>query len=269
VTHPEPLFLPGSAGPLFALYVPAEDWGHSGVVLLPPFAEEMNLARRMLRLQASALAKARIAALVLDLFGTGDSAGDFADALWETWVADVRVAVAALAARGAGRVGLLGLRLGGILAAAVAPTLTSPCFATTLWQPVVSGRRHLMEFLRLRMLDTTRSTTIERLHACLAAGKSVEIAGYQLGPAMAAALEMLDLTKLAHPALGKVTWFDVQRDPVLPRSADATRCTAIWAASGLTMAIRSIQGPAFWTGQGDAPAPDLIAATTAAFQAEL
>ena len=80
---PEPLFLRGSAGALFALYVPALSRSDRGVVLLPPFAEEMNLSRRMLRLQASALAERGIAALVLDLFGTGDSAGDFGDSLWD------------------------------------------------------------------------------------------------------------------------------------------------------------------------------------------
>jgi exosortase A-associated hydrolase 2 len=269
--RPEPLFLPGIAGPLFALYVPAGDRSDSGVVLLPPFAEEMNLARRTLRLQATALAKAQIAALMLDPFGTGDSAGSFADARWETWVRDVGVAVAALAARGARRIGLLGLRLGAALAAAAAPTLTSPCFATVLWQPVVQGRRHLTEFLRLRTLsgalNAARPMTIEMMRGCLASGKSIEIAGYELVPPMAAALEVLDLAELAHPALGSVTWFEVHRDPALAFSFDGTRCAAVWTTRGLIVTTRSVQGPAFWTGQGNALAPDLVAATTAAFKA--
>jgi exosortase A-associated hydrolase 2 len=269
VTLPEPLFLPGTAGPLFALYLPSEQSNHSGVVLLPPFAEEMNLARRMLRLQARALARAGIAALLLDLFGTGDSAGDFADARWDIWVGDVRIAAAALAARGAARIGLLGLRLGAVLAAAAAPTLASPCFATVLWQPVIFGRRYLAEFLRVGtlsgMLRADRSITIDGMCARLAAGEAVEIAGYEIVPPMAEALGALNLPEMAHPALGEVTLFEVVRDPRLPLSAPAMRCASAWAARGLVVTSRSIQGPAFWGGQGNAQAPALIPATAAAF----
>jgi len=161
VIVPEPLFLRGSAGALFALYVPAKKPSDRGVVLVPPFAEEMNRARRMLRLQATALAESRISALLLDPFGTGDSAGDFADARWETWIADLRVAVMALAARGVQRVGLLGMRLGAVLAVAAAATLASPCFATALWQPVVEGNRHLAEWAS----RTHAAGPIERLEA--------------------------------------------------------------------------------------------------------
>jgi exosortase A-associated hydrolase 2 len=271
VSLSEPLFLPGTAGSLFALYVPADPWSDRGVVLLPPFAEEMNRARRMLRSQAAALAQAGIGALSLDPFGTGDSAGNFADARWETWVADVRVAVEALAARGARHIGLLGLRLGATLAAAAAPTLASACFATVLWQPVVEGRRHLTEFLRVRTLPGAWTdggpVAIETMRAWLVAEKAVEVAGYDVVPGMAAALDALDLVDLAHPALGRVTWLELVRDPLLSLSADAARCVAAWRASGLSVTTRTIPGPAFWTGQGNAVLPDLIAAATAAFGA--
>ena len=269
---PEPLFLHGSAGALFALYVPAEKPADRGVVLVPPFAEEMNRARRMLRLQATALAESRISALLLDPFGTGDSAGDFADARWETWIADLRVAVMALTARGIQRIGLLGMRLGAVLAVAAAATLASPCFATALWQPVVEGNRHLAEWLRVRTLpgpsNVSRRVTVEMMRACLAAGKTVEVGGYEIAPAMAVALDSLDLTELAHPALGKVIWFEVVRDPMLPLSSAGTRCIAAWTASGLTVTAETIPGPAFWTGQGNNIVPDLISATTAALEKE-
>ncbi len=270
MTLPEPLFLPGSAGALFALYIPAEQRGDRGVVLLPPFAEEMNRARRMLRLQAAALSQNRIAALLLDPFGTGDSAGDFADARWETWIADVRVAVSALSAHGAQRIGLLGVRLGAALAVAAASTLALPCFATALWQPVVHGHRHLTEFLRLRALpaasNASRPATVEMMRACLAAEKTVEVAGYDVVPPMAAALDALDLGELAHRALGRVMWFEVVHDRLLPLSAAGARCVAAWTTSGLTVSTEAIPGPAFWSGQGNAIVPDLISATTAAFE---
>ena len=224
----------------------------------------------MLRAQAAALAAAGTAALLLDPFGTGDSAGDFADARWETWIADVRVAVRALEAHGARRIGLLGVRLGAILAAAAVPTLAVPCFATALWQPVVHGDRHLTEFLRLATLpgasNAYRGVTVEMLRARLATGNTVEVAGYDIAPAMAAALEGLHLAELAHPALGSVLWFETVRE-TLPLSSAGARCAAAWAASGLKVTTRIMPGPAFWTGQGNTIFPDLISATIAGFEA--
>ena len=225
----EPLFLPGSMRRLFALYVPARGARRRGVIMLPPFAEEMNRSRRMLRLQAAALAGRGIATLLLDPSGTGDSTGNFADARWETWIADVRIGAGALLARGIERLGLLGLRLGATLGAAAAPVLPRACYATVFWQAVVDGDAYLDEVLRLRTLPGALSDgaamTIDEMRATLRAGKPIEVAGYEIAPEMAAALRALNLPEMAHPALGEVTLFEVVRDPrlplCLPRQRDA------------------------------------------------
>jgi hypothetical protein len=104
------------------------------------------------------------------------------------------------------------------------------------------------------------------MRACLAAEKTVEVAAYDVVPPMAAALDALDLAELAHRALGRVMWFEVVHDRLLPLSAAGARCVAAWTASGLTVSTEAIPGPAFWTGQGNAIVPDLISATTAAFE---
>ena len=272
MTAPEPVFLKGSAGALFALLVPAQRPGRRGVVLLPPLAEEMNRSRRTLRLQAAALASLGITALRLDPFGTGDSEGDFREARWDTWIADVQTASAALRANGAETVGLLGLRLGAVLAAAAAPFLPSASFATVLWQPVVKGRVHLDEFLRLRMMpgalhDGRAPETVHVLRECFARQETVEVVGYDVAPEMAAALDSLDLATLAHSALGPVTWLDVVRDTMLPLLPASRECAEAWRAAGCDVEHRTVAGPAFWTGQGNAVATGLIGATTAAFAA--
>ncbi|HEY9550049.1 MAG TPA: hypothetical protein VIR45_11165, partial [Kiloniellaceae bacterium] len=92
----EALCLDGPAGPLFAVHhaaAPASRQG-LGLVYLPPFAEEMNRSRRMAALQARRLAALGVDDLLLDPFGTGDSAGDFGDARWEIWREDARTAIA-------------------------------------------------------------------------------------------------------------------------------------------------------------------------------
>ena len=53
--------------------------------MVPPFAEEMNKCRPMVTEVALGLAESGIASIVPDLYGTGDSGGDFSEGDWETW----------------------------------------------------------------------------------------------------------------------------------------------------------------------------------------
>ena len=85
--HPEPgdnletFFLPGSAGQLFCVYrgpADAMQPPETGVLYVPPFADEMNKARRQAAVQSHALALQGYGVLSVDLFGTGDSEGEFA-----------------------------------------------------------------------------------------------------------------------------------------------------------------------------------------------
>jgi hypothetical protein len=91
---------------------------------------------------------------------------------------------------------------------------------------VLHGREHLTEFLRLRTLpgalNVGAPTTVEALRARLAKGETIEVAGYEISGRMAAALERLELAKLACPDLGTVRWFELEQNPkrlslLLPR----------------------------------------------------
>ena len=77
-----PFFLSGPAGRFFAIYHPprAERDASEDVIFIPPFAEEQNRSRRTATLQAELLAEIGVGTLLIDLFGCGDSAGDFSDA---------------------------------------------------------------------------------------------------------------------------------------------------------------------------------------------
>jgi len=80
----EPFFLPASRGERFCIFHPAAGALRGAVLYLHPFAEEMNKSRRMAALQSRMLAARGIAVLQIDLFGCGDSSGDFGDASWAT-----------------------------------------------------------------------------------------------------------------------------------------------------------------------------------------
>ena len=59
----------------------------------PPFAEELNKSRRMVSMQARQFCHTAYAVLIVDLFGTGDSEGNFGDTDWEILQNDMCVAL--------------------------------------------------------------------------------------------------------------------------------------------------------------------------------
>ncbi len=142
---------------------------------------------------ALGLAGRGVATLVPDLYGTGDSEGDFADADWATWRNNLGGAVQWSAAQGHTVSGLLAIRLGAALAVgAQAAGLLPNVTRTVLWHPVFDGARALGQFLRLRtaanMISGSRESATD-LKARLAQGETIEVAGYGLGGRLAADLE--------------------------------------------------------------------------------
>jgi pimeloyl-ACP methyl ester carboxylesterase len=132
--------------------MPARD---VGVVLCNPFGHEAIRAHRAYRQLAQLLSRARFHVLRFDYFATGDSAGEGEDATVERWLADIALAIDELKdMAGVGKIALVGLRLGGALAALLAPERRDVDHLV-LWDPVVAGRDYLdelcqsqLEFLR-------------------------------------------------------------------------------------------------------------------------
>jgi esterase/lipase len=57
------------------------------------------------------------------MLGCGDSSGDFGDATWDGWLADVELAYQYLRQRSSATIWLWGLRAGCLIAASAAPRL--------------------------------------------------------------------------------------------------------------------------------------------------
>ena len=194
---------PGSDGRWFAFDHPpagGRDLGDS--VLAPPFAEELNRSRHMIAAQARAFAAMGWGVLLLDLYGTGDSDGEFADASWETWLEDIEAARRWLSGRGrTGPVALWGVRLGCLLALDALRRRSDGCPLCVLWQPVANGEAFLTQFLRVRTAaGLTRAgpgaETPKALRARLEAGETLAIGGHPPPPSLA---RSTDRPALAHP----------------------------------------------------------------------
>lgn len=267
----EPVMLEGTAGPIFVIYHPPPPGLESGLafVHVPAFAEEMNCSRRMVALQARRLAKAGTGVLVLDPYGTGDSGGDFRDAKWSTWLGDIATAAAWLRSRGHSAVGLWGSRLGALLAMQAASENPAAYRQMLLWQPVLDGRIMLTQFLRLRVANVMggggRETTSD-LRAMLAAGQSIEVAGYELSPELAEAIDAARIEPLVPPPQVRVDWLEVAPEPDRGLGPASQRILETWRAAGASVSAASVQGQSFWAIQETVLAPELVAATTRSLQ---
>ncbi|MES2018652.1 MAG: hydrolase 2, exosortase A system-associated [Pseudomonadota bacterium] len=243
----------------YCLYHAPQGSCRGAFVYLHPFAEEMNKSRRMAALQARALAAIGYGVLQVDLHGCGDSDGDFAEARWEQWQADVGAASAWLHDRLGQPVGLWGLRLGALLALDYARS--HPVAQLLLWQPVLAGAAFLTQFLRLRvagdmLADEAPASGTKQLRAQLSAGQRLEIAGYMLAPELAAAIDALDAANLA-PAC-PVHWFEIIAAPDRPLPP------ALGRIAWNTQPVHKVACAPFWSTQEIAECPQLIEATCAA-----
>jgi exosortase A-associated hydrolase 2 len=266
--QPAPIFLPADAGRLHvARWLPAGPGGETttagtgAVLLVPPFAEELNKCRRMLALLGQGLAARGVPAVLPDLRGTGDSDGEFADARWGRWLDDLRTVSGWLERSGTPVTGLVGLRLGARLALDLAADLPG-LRRVILWQPVFSGRQHLSQFLRLRMagglLGGEAGETVATLREALLAGRTLEVAGYDLSPELAADLEALHGPAPVPPAGVPLHCLEVSpgETPTLSRvTADQV---ARWQAAGVEASGEVLPGESFWSTVEIGTAPALL-----------
>lgn len=257
-------FEPAPGGPRFVLmHWPRSAPARGTILLAPPFAEEMNKCRRMIAQAARALAADGWHVVQPDLYGCGDSAGDFGAASWQQWLDDLDHAVRAH--QGGGEVWLWGVRAGALL---LPPLLDAiPGANLLLWQPAQDGAAVLNQFLRLRasaaLLDRSDTGNRAQLRERLARGDSIEVAGYTLSPQVANPLAAASLT-LPSGFAGRIVWLDISDDPAEPLSTSRQKTIEAWRATGYRVQFEVVAGPKFWQTVETTEAPALIARTRAA-----
>ncbi len=229
---------------LFGVQIAARSGGRRGavraVLLCPPWGQEYLRAHRSMRRLAELLAAAGCEALRFDYYGTGDSAGDMPDATVPGWELDIEAAIDELKdASGARKVGIVGLRLGGTLAARVAARRARDIAALVLWDPVISGAEYLDELFlsahsREHAAERPRQRSIEE-------GGGHELLGFRLPAAFASAIGDLRLAAVVSDLPGQTHCVVSQSS----RSADVLR----QALAGSTAALRvaEIPGRPPWT----------------------
>ncbi|MGB0129739.1 MAG: alpha/beta fold hydrolase [Rhodocyclaceae bacterium] len=245
-----PFFFGDGQRRLFGLFTPGRGAapGKRAIVLCHPWGAEYLYAHRALRQLASMLAAAGFHVLRFDYFGTGDSAGDMEQADLAGWEGDIEMAIEELKDTAeATWVGLIGLRLGGTLAARVAARARSRVNALVLWDPVVSGAEYLRELIPLAepMSRDAGACASGRGDRCCA----FQIQGFPLTQNLESAFRSIDfLTAL--PALPPRT--------LVISTGDGTAGAALTTVAGTDFpaapVVEHIPSPPAWLEEGESGA---------------
>lgn len=261
-------FIEGLRGKLFVLLrKPRRQETGRCVLIVPPFAEEMNKSRRMFTEVAQGLVARGVAAVLPDLYGTGDSEGEFREADWEVWKDDLVRTASWAAEQGWAVSALLCLRLGCILGAQVAATLPQPLERSVFWQPVLDGERFMTQFLRLRVAASMmedRKESVTNLRARLRRGEYLEVAGYELDSRILEQVDQARLGAALHEQLGELYWMEIVRDADLRMPASSAK--VIEGAAGKLRSIRgeTVAGEPFWASTEIVRLPALVERTVRA-----
>ncbi len=224
----QPEFFDGFiGGARFALRIePAEGAAHRGALLcIQPLGDEAVHARRPLLAQACRLARRGWSTLILDLLGTGDSAGDWAQARLQAWRSDLLRACRLVRERSPGPCVLWGARLGALLTTDIVIAQDQLTDGMLLWHPV----------------------------ADLAAADAAP--GLQIDFAANARLrdELRELSLLP-PPLGEhagaypvlMLAADPEHLPGMPPPRDLSALTEAWLEAGYLANLQMAASPRFW-----------------------
>lgn len=209
-----------------------------GCVVVHPFMEERQDSHAVLRDLALRLAATGVPALRLDLFGCGDSEGEWGEATIERWLDDLHAAHEELQRRtGCASVMFLGLRFGATLAGLAARR----CGAARLVmvQPLVRGDAYVMDLLLAHLaaemvLHRKVGLARESLVGELDAGRSVNLFGYQLTAAQYREICAIDLARDLAGFSGPALVVDVARTSSARENKDLV---ALVAALGATATL--------------------------------
>ncbi|QGX40083.1 hypothetical protein [Permianibacter aggregans] len=246
-------FLPCSTGPLCAMHW-VGDAARTPVLLLPPLQEELNKSRRQMKLIADALQTAGHGVLLVDYYGTGDSAGDWQDATLSLWQQNVRSSLAWLAERYTETPHLLSLRAGCVT---VPEDFTG---ALTLCFPILDGKTLVTQWLRQKLFasrlaggNDTQASLSERWQS-----DGLELSGYFNSPMLYQELMAVDLRQRPH--LGRRQIIELGAFEA-PTPAIASFCQTINAG------WQAIAGEAFWQASEIGTLPELPARVLEAVRA--
>ncbi len=193
-----PLYFGTSQRPLFGVYHPprSRTVRPVGIVLCYPMGQEYMRAHRAFRQLANLLSKAGFHVLRFDYSCTGDSGGDTEAADVARWVDDLGIAIDELKdTAGVTRVSLVGLRVGGAIAA-LSRESRLDVDRIVLWDPIVDGAAYVQSLLEAGGPSA---------HQAASRGETIGVQGFPLSAGLRAGLAGIDLHALPTKGTARLT----------------------------------------------------------------
>ncbi len=269
----EAFFLGAGAERRFCLVTRPEGTPRGALLHVPAFGEELNRSRRMVALATQRLAQEGWLVMQIDLHGCGDSEGDFGDTSWSEWLRDIDRAHQWLLSQTQSPIALWSLRTGSLLASQWLSLSSSPKLPLLAWQPVLSGKQYLTQFLRIKLgadlADSNQARgLLSKIRETLQAGERVMVGGYLLQPALVEGMEASNFAfSPGHPATLAIL------EVAAGERVELTPATDTWTekarAQGMLCEARAISGPKFWQSAEIEVAPALVPASLIALEAIL
>lgn len=174
-----------------AHYLPA---GHKArpdkakaIILVPPFAEEMNRSKRMYVLCARLLANAGLHVICFDYSGTGDSSGEWGEFSYQDWVNDLKT-VYDYALKTTSDVDFIALRFGALLLTDAILGKFVSANKCIFWDPLESGEVLTRQLVRIKiaaaMADNSKKITSQEVMQSMYDIGHLESGGYHITQSM-------------------------------------------------------------------------------------
>ena len=187
-----------------------------------------------------------------DLYGTGDSEGEFGNASWQGWLEQLEFCVDQLRQTdGINGYAIVALRAGALLATDLIRQVACKPLSQVWWQPPTDGSTYLTQFLRLRLaadmlVAGEAQQSVQDLKSALSRGETLEVAGYTLSPTLSDGLAAASLKSQGSEGVPHTLWLDCtgnreQEIPPAKRALIAELCQL-----GGEVSYQSCPGAPFW-----------------------
>ena len=263
-----------------AHYLPADQKADSNnsrvVILVPPFAEEMNRSKRMYVLCARLLANSGIHALCFDFSGTGDSSGEWGEFSYDDWVSDLKV-VYDYAKSIASEVNFVALRFGALILADAAKDDRVSANKCIFWDPIEKGESLTRQLVRMKiaaaMADEAKKITTRDVIDSMNHEGLLESAGYHVSRLMFEDIKSKNLFDLMPTVADKtdVHWMTLgkHKDTENKWLANSFTYSDFDACANVNrMHMHPVNDVKFWMQQEVTISPRLLAVTHEVFTGE-
>jgi len=198
-------YITSNGNRLFSCYSSSDNCvNKSGILIIQPFAEEQVIMQRALYNLANDLANNDIPVCRFDLFGQGDSNGDFNNANINEWKTNILDAIDTFKQTyQLTEIILCGFRFGATLALLTTNNNSNDVHRLILIEPITHGKQYIESVLRTNLtyqmvtygeILYTRDILIDRLRS----GESINIDGYLISGELFCQICDIDLTKLTY-----------------------------------------------------------------------